>query len=404
MASLLRVAIVDSVNETREAIQKEIAACSEIAWLEADCQRYDVFLDVVAQHHPDVAIVCVDGDETLALSLIQQLTTGGSELNVVAVSSKSDARFAAELIRMGVRDFVPYPPRPGELANVFSRIAPSQSRSDSAVGRSPLFPRRVIAFAGTDGGIGSTTLAVNVGCILAQDPNYSVALLDLDLFLGDSHVCLDLAPRTNLTQLLENIDTLDASFVKRAVAKHESGLNLIPHPDRIHDLSLVTPSAIERLILLLKRSYTHILIDLSKAYSPVDMAAMGVADDVLVAMQLDMSSLYNVIRLNDSLSENHALLDKTKLVANRTGSDFGITIERAEETIGRRISFQIPNDARTVSFARDNGKPLYGHARGTKVFQAMLQMTNTLVGRERPQSATTIASNSNIFGRLFGKK
>jgi len=134
------------------------------------------------------------------------------------------------------------------------------------------------------------------------------------------------------------------------------------------------------------------------------MAAMGVADDVLVAMQLDMSSLYNVIRLNDSLSENHALLDKTKLVANRTGSDFGITIERAEETIGRRISFQIPNDARTVSFARDNGKPLYGHARGTKVFQAMLQMTNTLVGRERPQSATTIASNSNIFGRLFGKK
>jgi pilus assembly protein CpaE len=407
MSSLLTVAIVDPNDETREVLQRDIAACADLAWLEADCQRYEVFLEVVEAQEPHIALVSVDGDESAALPLIQQLSALFPQVAVIAYGSNTDARFAADLIRMGARDYVLFPPREGEIAEVFGRVA-ATAQPSANVGRAAVSAasRRIIAFGGTDGGIGSTTLAVNIGCILAQDPSYSVVLVDLDLALGDAHILLDLSPRTTLTQLVQNIDQIDSAYLKRAVGRHNSGLNIIPHPDKMTDVEFISPDSITRLLTLLKRNYTHVLVDMSKAYTPLDQAAMSAADDVLIVMQPDMNSLYNLMRLNESLDPNSAIADNMKLVANRVGADFAISIEKAESSIGKKIQFQIPNDSRTATYARDNGKPLYEHARGARMFQSMVQMANALTGRERrtPSSNGNGPASGSLFGRLFGAK
>jgi pilus assembly protein CpaE len=404
MSSLLHVAIVDSVDETREVLQREVSACADLAWLEADCQRYEVFIDVVKAHEPHVAMVSVDGDPGVAVPLIHELNQKFPRLAVVAVGSNTDARFASDLIRAGARDYVLFPPRPGEMADVLTRLAstinPAQRKT---VKTSSL--RKAVVFAGTDGGIGSTTLAVNVGCILAQDPNFNVCLLDLDLSLGDAHVLLDISPRCTLTQLVDNIDALDASYLKRAVARHASGLYVVPHPDRLADLGHITPAHVSRLIQLLKRNFTHLLIDLSKGYTLLDQAALEAADEVLMVMQPDMNSLYNLMRLQESLEEHGGLTDKIRLVANRVGADFALSVEKAESTIGKRVEFQIFNDTRTTTFARDNGKPLYEHARGTRMFQAIVNLADALTNKHQPTvGATPSAATSGILGRLFGAK
>jgi pilus assembly protein CpaE len=400
MSELLRVAIVDATDETREFLTREINACSDLAWLEADCQRYDVFVDVVAQHSPDVAIVNVDGDEALSLPLIQQLGTMFPALAVIAVSSNTDARFAADLIRLGVRDFVPYPPREGELGDVMRRIAPTVSTSPRSL--APMLAmRRIICVAGSDGGVGCTTIAVNLGCALAQDPSHNVALVDLDAFLGDAHILLDMSPRTSLAQLCDNIEQLDNAYLKRAATKHDCGLHLIPHPDKLSELESLTPERIARFLQILKRSYTHVVVDLSKAYSPLDLAALAAADDILLVLQTDMSSLYNAMRLHESLEE-HGIGDRVKRVVNRCGSEGNISLEKAAETLGKPIDFQVPNDTRNVAFARDNGQPLHMHARNGRSFQAILSMANTLLGRDRKTVAPSAGSGS-LFGRLFQK-
>ena len=400
MSDLLRVAIVDSNDETREYLTREINACSDLAWLEADCQRYDVFADVVAEHGPDIAIVNVDGDESLSLPLIQQLGTQFPQLAVIAVSSNTDARFAADLIRLGVRDFVPYPPRDGELGDVLRRIAPTVSASPRTMS-SMSAQRRIICVAGTDGGAGCTTVAVNLGCALAQDPAHHVVLVDLDAFLGDAHILLDLTPRTTLAQLCDNIEQLDNAYVKRAACKHDCGLHLIPHPDKLKELESLSPEAIARVLHILKRSYTHVVVDLSKAYSPLDIAALLAADDILLVLQTDMSSLYNAMRLHESLEE-HGLGDRVRRVVNRAGSEGNISLEKAAETLGKPIDFTIPNDTRNVAFARDNGQPLHMHARNGKSFQAILAMANTLLGRDRKPASASVGA-SGLFGRLFQK-
>jgi pilus assembly protein CpaE len=404
MSSLLHVAIVDSVDETREVLQREVSACSDIAWLEADCQRYEVFIDVVQSHEPHVAMVSVDGDPSVAIPLIHDLAAKFPKLAVVGVGTNTDARFGSDLIRAGAKDYILFPPRPGEISEVLHRIAATSAPSQRKAVKTTSH-RRAAVFAGTDGGIGATTLAVNIGCILAQDPNLNVVLIDLDLSLGDAHVLLDLSPRCTLTQLIENIDALDQSYLKRAVARHSSGLHVVPHPDRLSDLGHFTPQHITKLITLLKRHFTHVLIDLSKAYSPLDQAALEAADDVFMVMQPDMNSLYNLMRLQESLEEHPGLLEKTRLVANRVGADFALTVEKAESTIGKKVAFQVYNDTRTATFARDNGKPLYEHARGTRMFQTMVQIADALTNRDRARiGATPSQMSSGIFGRLFGAK
>jgi pilus assembly protein CpaE len=404
MSSLLHVAIVDSVDETREVLQREIAACSDIAWLEADCQRYEVFAEVVATHEPHVAIVSVDGDPSLAIPLLQDLNVKFPRLAVVAIGTNTDARFASDLIRAGARDYVLFPPRPGEISEVLQRIAATVQPTQRKQNKTSSL-RKAIAFAGTDGGIGTTTLAVNIGCILAQDPNLNVVLLDLDMSLGDAHVLLDLSPRCTLTQLVENIDALDSSYLKRAVVKHACGLHVVPHPDRLSDVGHITPQHITRLITLLKRHFTHVLLDLSKGYTALDQAALDAADEVLMVMQPDMNSLYNLLRLYESLEERPGVSEKIRLVANRVGADFALSVEKAESTVGKKVEFQVFNDTRTATFARDNGKPLYEHARGTRMFQAMVQAAEALSHRERSKiGATPSQMTSGIFGRLFGAK
>jgi pilus assembly protein CpaE len=131
----------------------------------------------------------------------------------------------------------------------------------------------VIAVAGATGGVGSTSLAVNLGCILAADPQNSVALVDIDLCLGDADVFLDTIPDYTLVDVAQNVTRLDFTLLKRSLTKHASGLYLLPRPVQLEEVAHINAEDLRRVIGLLKATFTHVIVDLSKGYSPIDMVA-----------------------------------------------------------------------------------------------------------------------------------
>src|SRR4029077_19856254 len=177
----------------------------------------------------------------------------------------------------------------------------------------------VIAVAGATGGVGSTSLAVNLGCIQAQDQKHTVALVDLDLCLGDADVFLDTIPDYTLLDVAQNVTRLDFALLKRSLTRHASGLYLLPRPVQLEDMVLITPDDLRRVIGLLKATFTHLIIDLSKSYSAIDMVAMEMANHILLVTQLDLPCLRNVVRLLMSFGQIDALKDKVKIVVNRVG-------------------------------------------------------------------------------------
>src|SRR5206468_7151052 len=131
---------------------------------------------------------------------------------------------------------------------------------------------------------------------------------------GDADVALDLMGDHTLADVALNIDRLDMTFLKRSLARHDCGLSLLPHPIQVEDAALIREEHMQRVIGLLRASYTHLILDLSKSFSPVDMTALRMSDVVLLVCQLELSSLRNVVRMMLSLGSDPELDSKVRIV------------------------------------------------------------------------------------------
>ncbi|HEY2839961.1 MAG TPA: response regulator [Pirellulales bacterium] len=392
MGNVLRLAIVDPNDTTRESA-KSMLLGMELVWLEAECSRYEFFADVVAQTHPDVCVIALDHEPTKALELVGRLNDASADCSILVISSSTDGGLILRAMRAGAKEFLTRPVRIEDLLDALTRIA------ERRFGRGQTRARgcNVIAVAGATGGVGSTSLAVNLGCVLAANEKNSVALVDLDLCLGDADVLLDSIPDYSLVDVAQNITRLDFTLLKRSLTKHSSGLFLLPRPAQLEDIALIAPDDLQRVIGLLKATFTHLVLDLSKSYSAIDMIALEMADHILLVTQLDLPCLRNVVRMLTSLGAMKGIVDKVKLVVNRVGLDQGqISLKKAQETIGREIFWQLPNDYRTMVEVRNNGVPLIEQAPRAAITHSIAQLAEALSGESTAGDETADSTRSGI--------
>src|SRR6266853_1168326 len=147
MKDVQRIAIVDPTDATREPLRNLLLGVESV-WLEAECSRYEFFIDVARQSSPDIVVVTLDSDHNKALQLIQQLTSEFAAIPILAVSSRGDGQSILQALRAGA-----------------SASANGSTRTESLV----------VSVVGTRGGVGCTSIAVNLGCNMAQDTAHNVA-------------------------------------------------------------------------------------------------------------------------------------------------------------------------------------------------------------------------------------
>lgn len=399
MRDVQRVAIVDPSDSTRETLRNVLLGVESI-WLEAECARYEFFIEVISQSVPDVAVVSLDSDQTRALQLITQLATDLPEVPVLAISARGDGQAILQALRNGAREFLTVPIVLEELLKALQRLHRSRSGSDSKNGEAPAkMESLVIAVLGSRGGVGCTSLAVNLGATLAQDAKHNAALIDLDLALGDADVALDLMADYTLADVALNIDRLDLQFLRRSLSKHASGLSLLPHPVQMEDANLIREDHLQRVIGLLRASYSHLVLDLSKSFSMTDVTALRMADLILLVAQLDLTSLRNVVRMMATLTATPNLAEKVQIVLNRVGSDADISLKKAEETIGKPIFWQIPNEPKPLIESRNHGEPLLVYAPKCKVQQSIAGLAEAVCGKQLQPTAKDKSSRWALFAR-----
>ena len=376
MSNALRIALVDPNDATRESLKAMFLGLNAV-WLEADCSRYEFFPDVLEQTTPDIGIVSLDSNPDQAIELIERLTTEIPETAILAASSDTDGQLILKTIRAGAKEFLTLPISDEDFSEALQRITHQSFGSTKSGARSS----KVIAIAGATGGVGTTSTAVNLGCVLAEDTLNSVALLDLDLALGDADVFLDSIPEYTLADVIQNASRLDIQLLKRSLTKHSSGLYLLPRPVELQDTNAITAENIGKVIGLLKASFTHLIIDLSKTYSLIDMTAIENASKVVLVTQLDLPCLRNVVRLLMSFEEMDDLNEKVEIVVNRAGLDSGqISLKKAKETLEREIFALLPNDYRTMVEVRNNGVPLIVQAPRASITHAIRELASKLEG------------------------
>ncbi len=378
MSNVLRLAIVDPSDNSRTQL-KNMLLGMDIVWLEAECSRYEFFADVIGQTKPDIGVIAIDSNPEKGLKLLEQVREIAPDCALLVISSSTDGQVILRAMRGGAKEFLTQPVKGEDLIGALGRISAAKFGTGDARGRTC----HVVAVCGATGGVGATSLAVNLGCILARDERNSVVLVDLDMALGDADVCLDSIPDYTLVDVAQNITRLDFALLKRSLTKHASGLYLLPRPVQLQDVAQVTPDDLTRVLGLLKASFTHMILDLSKSFTALDLVALKSAKDVLLVTQLDLPCLRNVVRLMMSLSDDDAIKEKVKIVVNRVGIETSsISLKKSQETMGREIFWQLPNDYKTMVEVRNNGVPLIEQAPKAGITQSLTALAESLTGEK----------------------
>src|SRR5271170_6039664 len=161
MKDVQRVAIVDPSDATREPLRNLLLGVESV-WLEAECSRYEFFIDVARQSVPDLVVVALDADQTKALQLIQQMQTEFPGLPILAVSARGDGQSILQALRSGAKEFLTAPVVLEELLTALQRLKQTRSQSDGTLSTGMVSRETlVVAVAGSRGGVGCTSLAVN---------------------------------------------------------------------------------------------------------------------------------------------------------------------------------------------------------------------------------------------------
>jgi pilus assembly protein CpaE len=372
----LRLALVDPNETTRPELVKRFSGLDGFG-LETECSRYELFPSLVEDTRPDIALISIDASPDEAVGLIENLRARTPDVAICAISRSTDGERILRIMRAGAHEFLPLSAAAEEIVSALKKLS-----NKTVPGRRILKECQTIAVAGTSGGVGSTTVAVNLGAILARDASASVVFVDLDLSLGAADVYLDAKPgHCTLVDVAESVSRLDADLLQRSLTALRSNLFLLPRPEQLISPVVVTELVLRRVMGLLKAAFSHIIIDVSKAYTPLDIAALQSATTILLVTQLNLPNLRNVIRVLRSLRELGDLDQKVKIVVNRLNCEEPtIRRKRAEEIIGREVFWELPNEFRLMAEVCNNGVPLAERAPRARITRSLTQLARAVAG------------------------
>ncbi len=373
MMDEIRVVLVEPSAPAREALVRLVEPGGPVRVV-ATCAGFDAAPKAAVEHAPDAVLVGLDSDHAAGLAAIAAVAAADRGVPILGASSKRDAETILAAMRAGAREYLPLPATAADLASALARLVPPGLPRRVATPAAPC-GGRVIAMVGAAGGIGCTTLAVNLAACLAKWTDGATALVDFDLLLGVVDTWLDLPAERSVVDLAAEVARLDPTLVRRSLARHPCGLAVLPGPSAMEDAARADPEALRKVLDLLAEAYRAVVVDTSKGFHASDFVALERADAILMVVQLEVACLRNSARLLTLLRQGDGLADKIRVVANRVGSGPAeISTKKAAETLGIPIAFEVPNATASILSARLKGVALESDAPSARASQAIAHL------------------------------
>lgn len=311
-------------------------------------------------------------------------------LGVVIVAKQLDPGVMLQSIRAGVNEFLTEPLNVDDVRNALDKV--SNAAVQSVRGKT-------FAFIGAKGGVGTTTIAVNVATALAQTPGTHVLLVDLHPAYGDAALFFGAEPRFSVLDAFENTHRLDKAYFKGLTVHTKSGVDLLASSDR----SLVVPMEAQRvrtLIDFVSQHYTHIVFDIPRSDSSVLDALEGVTAIVVVANQ-ELSTVRGAARMTTALRQRYGK-GQIQVVVSRFDADSPIGQADVERVIGGPIGYLIPSNYRMAVEALNQGRPIVTDNHN-KLSSSLTGFARSLAG-VASKSKEEPTKQAGLLGRLTGRR
>jgi len=307
--------------------------------------------------HPDFILVEMSRDLRALKTFAEEVGRHCPGTSLAAVFSSdlfghdvSESAILIESLRAGIRDFLRRPISRPELEQLLERLYRQAAPA-------PLRAGKILSFLSNKGGVGKSTLAVNVACGLAQRHPEQVLLIDASLQLGVAGTLLDLKPTTSLTDTVRERDRLDETLLRRLATPHPCGLHLLAAPAGPVEAAEIDDQIMARVLTLGRRSYDYVLVDSFPLLDRVMMAVLDLSDRAYVVLESVVPTVLGVAQLLKLLDSLGVPADRLRLLLNRyTGSTDNLKPADVAQRLGRAVDFTLPYQKK-VPIASNLGRP-----------------------------------------------
>jgi pilus assembly protein CpaE len=306
---------------------------------------------------PDLLIFELGEDFEKEIALIESLLESGEVDEVFLTSKHAEPTVLMHAIKLGVKGFFSQPINKDEVKQAIESFIKkkdqlSLKREDKS--------GDIISVFGSKGGVGTTTIAVNLSMSLLQLQSVeSVALVDMNTLFGEVPLFLEMSPKFHWGEITKNIDRLDNTFLANILTRHKSGIHVLPSPAYLNGHVRPTPEIMSRLLELMKSMFDYVLIDAGQSTNDTSLRVIEMSNSVLLITILSLPCLANTNRLIKSfLDLGYSDNDRIKVVLNRYLKNADISLKDAEAGIKRKLFWIIPNDYKTTMTAINRGKPI----------------------------------------------
>jgi pilus assembly protein CpaE len=417
MADQIRVLVVDDIPETRDHLTKLLGFESDIDVVGAAASGREA-LDMAVRLSPDVVLMDINMPDMDGITATEQLSSSAPGAAVVMMSVQGEADYLRRSMLAGAREFLVKPFSSDELTasirQVSARERDKQSRLATAPAASTPYstgtgpasgegrePGLVVAVFSPKGGVGRTTVAVNLAVAAATELGKRVVIMDGSFQFGDVGVLLNLNPRSkSIADLIPELDAGELDSIDTFLIDHTAGIRVLLAPPSPETAEMITAAGVKKVLESLRMNHDLVVVDCTAFFNDTTLAILDSADVILTMLSLEITSIKNMRLFLEVAEQLGYESGKVRLVLNRADSALGIRVADVEHSIGRKVDETVVSDGRSVVYALNRGVPFFLSNREAQVSQDILRLARSVVG-ERSKTSTDETQKATQKKSLF---
>jgi len=357
----------------------------------------------LTQHHDEYAVVLGPNvDIMAALGICDELRTTRPTISVVLARYDVSTELLSAAMQAGAREVV-NAADPGAVEASVSRAYELFAALRGPSGATQL--GKIITVWSPKGGVGKTTMAVNMALALSEQGARKVCLVDMDLAFGDVAITMQLFPTHTIEQAIGAENSLDADLLSGLLTRHADSLMILAAPTHPDVRDRISPALVAAVLKTLRQTFDYIVVDTAPAFDEQTLTALDETDELVLVATLDVPTLKNVKVALETLELLQVAEGHRYLLLNRADDEVGISADRVENILGLAPAAKVATSVE-IAAATNAGQPIMLKNPSHPSSFAVKTLASQLSGLDiaAPEGAAPAQASTAPRGRLWKRR